>query len=201
MNKRETKCSDRFYIGRNESSHVKWDEKKQGGFMKKLFMLFAAAAILGAVFTAKSYALTTDNAYVVVRCTVSVAVEVQSDATAAYFMGADGQDFWEITRALTVGTTEIATNAIQVRNTSVGAITKWKMKISAKEVQTGDAGSEPTGWENDTGDGAWTVGTSSGDAGPLIIKLYAAFKSAVADAGDFAGAKELPNILTESDKD
>jgi len=153
--------------------------KGGNAIMKKLFLLLAAVAILGVTFVSRSYAATSDNAYVVVRCTVDVSVDVigTGDADTVY-MGTWNNPHYD------AGPDSVYVSSyVTVRNTSSGAITKWQLAISTQQQsETPFSGFAAT----DATYPAWSYGTALTDNGANKVVLAAVFKSTAASAGDFA---------------
>lgn len=150
--------------------------------MKKLFLMLLAASVVG-LFAAAAQAAGNDSAYVVVRCTVDVSVDVAPTGTdnawVPYTGAAPG------TGPYNGGVNQIyVSTGVAVRNTSSGAITNWRLDLIS--TQTYSATPDIATFANTTtAYPNWTYGNNLTDNGANKIVIAAVFKSAAATPGDF----------------
>lgn len=158
------------------------NQKEEGGFMKKLFFMLLAASVVG-LFASTVKAADWDNAYVVVRCTVNVSVDVAPTGTdnawVPYINDAPG------TGPYNGGVNQIyVSTGVAVRNTSSGAITNWTLHLVS--TQTYSATPDIADFANTTtAYPDWTYGNNLTANGPNKIVIAAVFKSNPAVLGDY----------------
>lgn len=124
----------------------------------------------------------TDDAYITVRCTVTVSVDVL-----------DAYDrVGSTTVAFSPGEVWISTY-VQVQNNSDGALTSWQLQISTQEYST-----DGITWTAATDLEAWTISTD-GTPGIDEVVIQGIFKNATsADAADFTDNAD--EILDQTNK-
>jgi hypothetical protein len=127
-------------------------------FKKLLFLLFPAflmaAFIVPGVFAADS-----GTAYITLRCTATISIELFSRTAGPLVAKTTYYDFGDVAAA----STATALNPIGVRNNSQGAITSWQLDVTAVS-------------------GGWSLGATPGlDR----AALYAKFSTATLTAADF----------------
>ena len=156
--------------------------------MKKLLSMLVALAIFAVVglISSKAYAVDNDNAYVVVKCTVAISVDIDDSQDVAGLAG-------NAPSAIIM-----STKPIHVDNTGVGSITHWSLKIAAAQTYSLDGA---TGWTGtDTYNVPWTFGATKTDIGLNQCTLAAVFEKQVPEptlaGGDFADN----DVLTASDQ-
>lgn len=132
----------------------------------KLLLLSAAAIGLGAVSASQAQAATTASAYITLRCTATVAIELfaseVSKATTFYNFGEVG-----------AAGVYVSTNPVGVRNSGVGSIANWTLDIT--EIT------------QDGGASAWVIGDTPG---LNRIALHAKFSTRTLTSGDFDVARD-----------
>ena len=154
--------------------------------MKKLLGLLTAAVLVAGISTAAS-AAATDNAYVLVRCTVTISVQVLTNNSTWW---AHGSNPYDTSPGFSY---ESGASSVSIRNNSLGAITKWSLQISTIQTKAFSNYSDDltTGWVADSGDGMWVPGAT---AGIMTAALSAVFKSQPSSETDY----DASTILTLS---
>ncbi|MFH1369142.1 MAG: hypothetical protein ABII64_08450 [Elusimicrobiota bacterium] len=148
--------------------------------MKKYLVLalIAVSALIG--FTAVDVlADESDNAYVIVRCTITISVDVL-DGNATFYVS--GMSTGSLS-GFTPGATEYSKpNMVSINNNSSGALTKWTLHVSTIQTKAySGSGNDPTeilgtGWAADPVDIAPYTGWLLGDqSGVLTCALAAVF--------------------------
>ncbi|MCS7228046.1 MAG: hypothetical protein NZ839_03675, partial [Endomicrobia bacterium] len=89
-----------------------------------LVSVFFGVVIIGSSLFAQPY--TSDTGYVIVRCTVSISVDVLDANATAWFVAVGTQ-----TSTLSTGQTDVSITSIAVRNTSSGAVLKYAVYVSS----------------------------------------------------------------------
>lgn len=117
----------------------------------------------------------TDEGFVIVRCTVTISVEVlDPDATIYFGTGTEPQRYIIGAGA---GLDYVSTSSITVRNNSSGAICNWLLRV--KEIQR----SQDTNWpvSSWTTDDRWTLGTSPGVHQCVLYAVFATSRPATSE--------------------
>jgi len=140
-----------------------------------LSIILTAGIIFG--LTATTMAVQNpDYGYVIVRCTVTLSVDVEDNATAYFSTGAEPYRY-EISAGS--GFDYVSTSSITVKNDSQGALCIWKVQVSAiQRADSNDWGSI-NAWDPEP---YWTLGTSP-DVEQAV--LYAVFCSSRPSASEF----------------
>jgi len=171
---------------------------------KMLQYLLIGSLILGSALVV--YAQTnidTDEGYVIVRCTVTVDVDVLDEWATAWFVAKDNYN------GLTPGQSYVSVTSITVRNLSSGAILKYAVLVSSIQRNTETNGSGA--WISDDDNFAqgikgWTLDSSSGVCRFVLRAVFANARPALGDFGtgnddrfqvNLAGA--TPNITQRQD--
>jgi hypothetical protein len=126
------------------------------------------------------HAATSDTAFVIVRCTTSISVDVLD--TGIVEIPAGSPNDLQVSSYVTV------------RNDSSGSICKWSLQITNQEYSTDKAS-----WNTASGATAWTMRANGGDAsagGVETAALLAVFKNATsAAAADFDADSASDDII------
>jgi hypothetical protein len=143
----------------------------------KLLLLSAAAVGLGAISASQAQAATTASAYITLRCTATVAIELFSGGslpTSATFY-----DFGEVGAAGVY----VSANPVGVRNSGVGSIANWTLDIT--EIT------------QDGGASAWVIGNTPG---LNRMTLHAKFSTNTLTSGDFDVALDTVSTTAQGAK-
>ena len=151
--------------------------KKGGDKMKKSIGLFLFGLLLSIGITTSAFAIATDHACVIVKCTATVSVDVLDNASTAYFLQMEGNG---------INQTTVSVSAVQVQNNSNGAICKWRVYVNATSSVTALQYWTGTAWDAQGTDPLNQWGLSGDDNnGVNLIVLKAAFKATAPAADDF----------------
>jgi hypothetical protein len=142
---------------------------------KMLSIILAAGIIFGLTATAMAVQ-NPDYGYVIVRCTVTLSVDVEDNAT-AYFSTGNEPDRYVISAGL--GFDYVSISSITIKNDSVGAICKWALQVSTIQYSE----SYPFTWQ---GDNRWKLVETQSDEGIHEAILYGVFASSRPSLGEFA---------------
>jgi len=142
---------------------------------KMLSIILAAGIIFGLTATAMAVQ-NPDYGYVIVRCTVTLSVDVEDNAT-AYFSTGNEPERYVISAGL--GLDYVSTSSITVKNDSVGALCIWNVQVSAIQRANSNIWESITAWNTEP---YWTLGTSP-DVEQAV--LYAVFCSSRPSTGEF----------------
>ena len=148
-----------------------------------MLTMFILGALILLTTVAVSFAVNPDFGYVIVRCTVTISVDVEEPDNIAYFGTGDEPDRYVISAG--PGFDYVSTSSITVKNDSNGAVCQWKLKVSAIHYSV----SYPFDWITDT---RWSLGDSP-DVEQAV--LYAVFATSRPATGEFAN----DDILSTTD--
>ena len=171
--------------------------------MRKLLLLAAVAVLglfslfglFGVLLVSDAQAATSDNGYVIVRCTITVSVQVLSLDSTWYVNGnaANGP-------GTTCNQSYVSgLSSITVMNNSSGAITKWQVYVST--IQNLGVASDPkgTGWTGDNPtNGGWSLASASG---LNAAALFAVFKTSATELMDFDTNKSSLTLVPSGSPD
>jgi hypothetical protein len=154
--------------------------------MKKLlsaFLVLVVFAIVGLMYSSNAYAAATnpDYAYVVVKCTVSLSIQVLATTNYVYLNNCNNG-----TNGISAGEAWVSSNVV-VANNGSGCIETWTLQVTTQNVATTLGTWLDTGTVNGM---AWTLATNMANTLPSVggvnqVVLGACFKSAVATTADF----------------
>lgn len=153
--------------------------------MRKLLgILFAGVLVIttvGTLLADQPDGINPTYGYVIVRCTVTIGINVIDEAATAYF-GAQ----LSTNSALSCGQDAVSISSISVQNTGVGSICKWAIWYDQLQRYNPSDG----GWVTDTDDTAngikgWTIVGNSADVGICRMGLWMVFSTAPAQLSDF----------------
>ena len=136
--------------------------------------LFSLFGLFGVLLVSDSYAAGSDSAYVVVRCTVSLSIQVLPATNYVYFTGA------AVGNGISAGEAWVSTNVI-VANTGSGCIETWTLQVSTQHQSASIpvGGAWNGGWaDTTTANAGWDLGTTMIDNGVNKVVLAACFKNA-----------------------
>jgi len=153
---------------------------------KMLQYLLIGSLILSSALVVYAQNVDTDYGYVIVKCTVTVDVDVLDEQATAYFRY-EGPYY-----QLGTNETYVSTTSIKVQNLSGGAILKYAVFVSEIQRNQNDNGSGS--WIPDTdnqteGIKGWTLSTDD-TPGICEFVLYAVFANARPSSDDFADAND-----------
>jgi hypothetical protein len=126
---------------------------------KKLLFFISIAVATASLAAPRAYAVDQASAYLAVRCTATISVELFDTSMG----GMLGETTWYNFGDVGAVSTAVATNPIGVRNNSSGLITRWELDVSSI-------------------DNGWTLGSTPGIDRAV---LYAKFSTATLTADDF----------------
>jgi len=130
---------------------------------KMLSIILAAGIIFGLTATAMAVQ-NPDYGYVIVKCTVTLSVDVEDNAT-AYFSTGNEPDRYVISAGS--GFDYVSISSITVKNDSHGAICQWALQVSTIEYSESWS---PPAWN---GDNRWTLGDSAGVQQAVLCAVFA----------------------------
>jgi hypothetical protein len=108
-----------------------------------------------------AHAINPDNAYVVVKCTMTTSIDVLN-----------GTDYVKINGGTAVGPNEVwISSYVAVRNDGTGSITRWSMRISTQHYSTDGS----TWQDTTTANVGWSYGTALANNGLNQAVLAAVF--------------------------
>ena len=125
----------------------------------RTLLVLLVSGIMSAIGISRVFAADSGTAYITLRCTATVSIELFSRAAGPLVAKTTYYDFGDVAAA----STATALNPIGVRNNSQGAITSWQLDVTAVS-------------------GGWSLGATPGlDR----AALYAKFSTATLTAADF----------------
>ena len=140
--------------------------------------LLIGSLILSSALVVYAQNMDTDYGYVIVKCTVTVNIDVLDEQATAWFLNQYG--------GIGTGETHVSISSITVVNISNGAIVKYAVMVSS--IQRNEDSDGSGAWISDDDDfdqgiKGWTL-----DSSPGICQfvLYAVFANARPASGDFA---------------
>ena len=131
---------------------------------KKLLFFISIAVAAASIAAPRAYAADQGSAYLVLRCTGAISVELFDTAMG----GLRGETTWYNFGDMSAASTATTVNPIGVWNNSVGAITRWQLDVSNV-------------------DNGWTLGSTPGIDRAV---LYAKFSTATLTNNDFNVAND-----------
>ncbi len=155
--------------------------------MRKAIGLLLISMFLFGV-ASKVLAQTTDNdrGYVIVRCTVTIDVDVLDDQATAWFVQKSTMG------ALSPNQEDVSISSISVQNKSIGAVLKYAVFVSSIQRTT-----DGTSWVPDDDDlnkmiKGWYLADSTGPVGAFRLRaVFAKSRPAISDFGGGAANDEF----------
>jgi len=167
--------------GASQGGYMMYHHGKSAGLLsglskKLLFLSFVFAVLMGLSAGTPVAEAATDSAYITLRCTATVSVELFSGGL---YNAATYYNFGDVSAA----STYTATHPIGVRNNSQGAITRWDLDV--------------TGISNDPAGGEWSLGNTPGLNRAV---LYAKFSTRTLSSTDFDVANDTVTTTAQGAK-
>ncbi|MBU2483270.1 MAG: hypothetical protein KJ760_19475 [Proteobacteria bacterium] len=142
--------------------------------MRKFIGVILALGLVAVAFSGL-FAATSDDAYVIARCTVSVSVLIPNTSEQVNLTAGGAGSVNEV---------RIST-FVWVMNDSDGAICKWALRVSSQNESNDGGVADP--WAQVTAPTAWTLSTDD-TAAPNEVVLRCAFVSITAAESHFTGS-------------
>ena len=149
--------------------------------MRKMLTMFILGALILLTTVAVSFAVNPDFGYVIVRCTVTISVDVEEPDNIAYFGTGDVPQRYDVP----AGGDYVSISSITVTNDSNGAICKWSLRVSTIQYKVN--------WNDPDwlGDPRWTLNEENEEAGVHKAVLYAVFATSRPASGEFNSEDRL----------
>ena len=154
-------------------------------YIPHIILTLAIAAVVGLVSCERSYAAAQDYAYVIVKCTVSLSVQVVAPSIQVYTSTPNAG------AGISAGQVFVS-SYVTVQNNGSGCIETWTLQVSSQDYCATAGGSYIA---NDGSGAAWALGSTIADNGINKVVLAACFKSADAIVTDFSPASNNENML------